>query len=217
MVVPGLEQRNSPQEHPQLHQRLLEWRKIVQTLSHATWRSPMTHEELQRLYEQEEKRIFYVAMTRARHNLVVSRAEQRDLNGRKRSYQKSGFLDLSHAPKLVEEAASPFDIKIAAPTGPKAEEGYRSDGRVYETKCGIRVRSKSEMLLANEFTARGMYFEYEEPAENVPDALPDFTFPDYEGVVLEHLGLITDSGIHGKVGRESRAVRSCRNQVFSNR
>jgi len=49
------------------------------------------------------------------------------------------------------------------------------------------------MLLANEFTARGMYFEYEQPAENVPDALPDFTFPDYGGIVLEHLGLMTDS------------------------
>jgi hypothetical protein len=152
----------------------------------------MTNDDLQRLYEQEEKRIFYVAMTRARHNLVVSRAEERLSFGKKRRYQKSGFLDLSHDPKLVEEAESPFEIKIAAPAGPKAAEGYMSDGRVYESKCGILVRSKSEMLLANEFTDRGMYFEYEEPAENVSNALPDFTFPDYGGVVLEHLGLLDD-------------------------
>ena len=54
------------------------------------------------------------------------------------------------------------------------------------------MRSKSEMLLANEFTRRGMYFEYEEPADKVLDALPDFTFPDYGNIVLEHLGLLTD-------------------------
>jgi hypothetical protein len=37
-----------------------------------------------------------------------------------------------------------------------------------------------------------MYFEYEEPADNVRDALPDFTFSDYGDVILEHLGLMSD-------------------------
>jgi ATP-dependent DNA helicase DinG len=205
VVILGLEQGNSPHEFPQSHGKLLEWRKIVHTLSHATWRAPLTHDELQRLYEQEEKRIFYVAMTRARYNLVVSRAEERLSFGKKRRYQKSGFLDLSHDPKLVEEAASPFEVRIAAPAGPKAEEGYRSDGRVFESKCGILVRSKSEMLLANEFTDRGIYFEYEEAAENVANALPDFTFPDYGGAVLEHLGLLDDPTYLERWEKKARA------------
>ena len=177
---------------PRAHARLLDWRKIVQTLSHATWRAPITSDDLQRMYDQEEKRIFYVAMTRAKYNLVISRAEERALFGRKRRYQKSGFLDLSNDPKLVAETASSYDVKISAPASPKTEDVYRSDGRVFQTKNGTLVRSKSEMLLANEFTARGMYFEYEEPADNVMEALPDFTFPDYGNIILEHLGLITD-------------------------
>ena len=48
------------------------------------------------------------------------------------------------------------------------------------------------MLLANEFTKRGMHFEYEEPADGVLDALPDFTFPDYGKIILEHLGFLAD-------------------------
>jgi len=164
----------------------------VQTLSHATWRASITSDDLQRMYDQEEKRIFYVAMTRAKCNLVISRSEERYLFGRKRRYQKSGFLDLSNDPKFVAEAISSYDVRISVPASPKAEEGYRSDGRVFQTKSGVLVRSKSEMLLANEFISRGMYFEYEEPADNIMDALPDFTFPDYDGIILEHIGLMSD-------------------------
>jgi len=192
VIVLGLEEGNSPNEPPKAHARLLDWRKVVQKLSHATWRSPITSDELQKMYDQEEKRIFYVAMTRAKYNLVVSRAEERYSFGKKQPYQKSGFLDLSNDPKFVAEATSAYDVKISAPASPKSEEGYRSDGRVFQTKSGILVRSKSEMLLANEFTTRGMYFEYEEPSDNVMNALPDFTFPDYGNLILEHLGLMTD-------------------------
>jgi len=46
--------------------------------------------------------------------------------------------------------------------------------------------------LANEFTKRGIFFEYEEPQEGIADALPDFIFPDYGRVILEHLGLLED-------------------------
>jgi len=193
VIVLGLEKGNSPHDPPKAHERLLDWRKIVQSLSHATWRSPITSDDLQQMYDQEEKRIFYVAMTRAKYNLIISRAEERrDYRGRKRRYIKSEFLDLSSDPKCVAEASASYEVKISAPVIKNKEEGYRTDGRVYLTKNGVLVRSKSEMLLANEFTSRGMYFEYEEPSENIPDALPDFTFPDYGDIILEHLGMVTD-------------------------
>jgi len=192
VIVIGLEEGNSPHEHPKSHQGLIEWRKVVQALSHATWRSALTDLDLQRLYDEEERRIFYVAMTRAKHNLIVSRANSRYLFGKQKSYDKSAFLALAHDPKLVCEISNAFDVSLTTPTKYTQDEGYRSDGRVYQTDCGILVRSKSEMLLANEFMKRGIFFDYEEPQEGIADALPDFIFPDYGQVILEHLGLLED-------------------------
>lgn len=192
VFVIGLESSNLPHEPPPAHDRLLEWRKAIQTLSHATWRAAHTRINLQRLYEEEEKRIYYVAMTRAKYNLIISRARMRNTFGISKQYKKSGYLDLSYDPKLVTETQVPYDILLSAPAGITSEDGYRTDGRVFQSNSGIYVRSKSEMLLANEFTSRGMFFEYEEPADNVMRALPDFTFPDYGNVILEHLGQLND-------------------------
>lgn len=194
VIVIGLEEGNSPHEPPKSHQRLLEWRKAVQAISHATWREPLTDDDLQRLYDEEESRIFYVAMTRAKYNLIVSRAKDRYVFNRHKRYDKSSFLTISHDPKCIQETSTPYDIDLIVPS-PQTEDDkvYRSDGRVYQTSSRTFVRSKSEMLLANEFTRRGMYFEYEEPTEEVSDALPDFTFPDYGGIILEHLGLLPDA------------------------
>ena len=191
VFVLGLEQGNSPHEPPKSHERLLEWRKVVQAMSHATWRSPLSDDDLDRLYEEEESRIFYVAMTRAKYNLIISRAETRLFFGKRRAYDQSRFLEMSNNPKLVSETSKAYTIKLETPTIQKAE-GYRSDGRVYQADCGALVRSKSEMLLANEFSKQGMLFEYEESEGNITDALPDFSFPDYGRVILEHLGLLDD-------------------------
>jgi superfamily I DNA/RNA helicase len=189
VFVLGLEKGNSPHTPPVRHAQIVEWRRVVQRLSHATWRAPLTDEELEQLYDEEEQRIFYVAMTRARHNLVIGHAARRN----KRPFAQSQFLERARIEDAVREVAGAYEITLTRPEAPTSVSDYRSDGRLYETNAGVRVRSKSEMLLANEFTRRGMYFEYEEPAEGVPYALPDFTFPDYGGVVLEHLGLLTDA------------------------
>jgi ATP-dependent DNA helicase DinG len=189
VFVLGLEKGNSPHTPPVRHTQIVEWRKAVQRLSHATWRAPLTDEDLQQLYEEEEQRIFYVAMTRARHNLVVGHATRRN----QRPYAQSEFLERARVQDAVREVAEGYDITLTKPEAPASVPDYRSDGRLYETNAGFRVRSKSEMLLANEFTQRGMYFEYEEPSDDALPALPDFSFPDYGGVVLEHLGLLTDA------------------------
>lgn len=189
VFVVGLERDNLPHKPPVRHVQIVQWRRVVQRLSHATWRTPLGSEDSERLYEEEEQRIFYVAMTRARHNLVVSHADRRE----RKAYEESEFLDRAKIQVAVQEAKGAYDIHLAEPQPRASEAAYRSDGRMYQTNAGILVRSKSEMLLANEFTRRGMYFEYEEPAEGVPYALPDFTFPDYGRVILEHLGLMAEA------------------------
>lgn len=188
VFVLGLEKGNSPHTPPKRHQQIVEWRRVVQRMSHATWRAPLTDDELDRLYNEEEERIFYVAMTRARYNLVVCHAARRD----RMTYDQSEFLEKARIPDAVREVGVGYEVALTKPEALVLDESYRSDGRRYETNAGFRVRSKSEMLLANEFTRRGMYFEYEEPSDDALAALPDFTFPDY-GVVLEHLGLLTDA------------------------
>ena len=91
--------------------------------------------------------------------------------GRSKDYLKSSFLELSNDTNLVKEANAEYEISIQAPKIDISNKGeYMTDGRVYETVAGISVRSKSEMLLANEFTRIGIYFEYEMPAENVLNA-----------------------------------------------
>ena len=194
VIVVGMEEGNSPHEQPKNHAHLIEWRKVVQELSHATWRASITDQDLERIYKQEEKRIFYVAMTRAKYNLVISNCKKRNIMGRSKDYLKSSFLELSSDINLVKEANAEYEISIQAPKIDISNKGeYMTDGRVYETAAGISVRSKSEMLLANEFTRNGIYYEYEMPAENVINALPDFILPHYGNVIIEHLGLINDA------------------------
>lgn len=194
VIVVGMEEGNSPHEQPKSHGHLIEWRKVVQGLSHATWRASITNKHLERTYIQEEKRIFYVAMTRAKYHLVISNSKNRTLFGSPKTYEKSNFLKLSHDSSLVKEAENLYEIEIKPPKVDITNKGnYMSDGRVFQTVTGELVRSKSEMLLANEFTRLGILYEYEQPAENVSNALPDFILSDYGNVIVEHLGLMNDA------------------------
>jgi len=144
---------------------------------------------MQRLYKQEEERIFYVAMTRARHNRVVCYANQRNC----KPFDKSKFLTQADVPQAVKEVNTAYEVQIVEP-GPLDTNGaYHPEALIYQTRAGFWVRSKSELALANEFTRRGIYFEYEHPLPGLNHVLPDFVFPDYGGIVLEHLGLLGDA------------------------
>lgn len=205
VIVVGMEEGNSPHEQPKSHGHLIEWRKVVQGLSHATWRASITNQDLERIFTQEEKRIFYVAMTRAKYHLVISNSKNRTLFGSQKNYEKSNFLKLSHDSSLVKEAESIYEIEINTPKVNIEDKGdYRSDGRVFQTNNGELVRSKSEMLIANEFHRLGILYEYELPDDNIQNALPDFMLPEYDNVVIEHLGLMTDSEYHKRWNEKAK-------------
>jgi len=194
VIVVGMEEGNSPHEQPKSHGHLIEWRKIVQGLSHATWRASVSDQDLERIYTQEEKRIFYVAMTRAKYHLVISNCKNRTLFGNPKTFEKSNFLILSHDSSLVKEVESVFEIEINTPKVNIEDKGdYLSDGRMFQTNNGELVRSKSEMLIANEFHRLGILYEYELLDDNIQNALPDFILIEYDNVIVEHLGLIEDA------------------------
>lgn len=205
VIVVGMEEGNSPHEQPKSHSHLIEWRKVVQGLSHATWRASITNQDLERIYTQEEKRIFYVAMTRAKYHLVISNSKNRTLFGSPKTYEKSNFLELSHDSSLVKEAESVYEIEINTPKVNIEDKGnYRSDGRVFQTNNGELVRSKSEMLIANEFHRLGILYEYELPDDKIQNALPDFMLTDYDNVIIEHLGLMTDAEYHKRWNEKAK-------------
>jgi superfamily I DNA/RNA helicase/Rad3-related DNA helicase len=188
VFVIGLEKGNSPHQPPRSHQQILEWRKIVQKYSLASWKKDLNEDDLQHIYEQEEERIFYVAMTRACLNLIIGCSAIRN----QRKFAASEFLEKAKVSNSVQDAHGAYEVGLAVPTLETQDGGYRSDGRLYWTNAGIRVRSKSEALLANELYRRGIYYEYELSPENVAGVLPDFTLPDYGDVIIEHLGLLDD-------------------------
>lgn len=204
VLVIGLEKGNSPHEPPRRQERLLEWRRIVQRLSSASWHQTLSADDMQRIYQQEEERIFYVAMTRARHNLVVCHADCRN----RKPFACSEFLEQAFVPHAVRETSNADEVQIVGFLAPDFTGGYRSDGLVYQTDSGVFVRSKSEMALANEFTRRGIHFEYEQPTPGIAYAFPDFTFPDYGGVVLEHLGLWGDKDYEKRWEVKSRTYET---------
>ena len=200
VFVLGLEKGNSPHQPPKSQNQILEWRKVVQKYSLASWQKNLTEDDLQRIYQQEEERIFYVAMTRARLNLVIGFSEYRNY----KKFAVSEFLAKAKIPGSIGEVTGAYNIQLAVPTLETPESSYRADGRLYWTNAGIRVRSKSEAMLANEFSRRGIFYEYELPPENISGVLPDFTFPDYGDAIIEHLGLLDDDSYRERWERKSK-------------
>ena len=69
------------------------------------------------------------------------------------------------------------------------------EGLIHKTLSGIIVRSKSEVIIANELFNEGIKFEYEKLIEeNGHRCIPDFTFEDASGdiIIWEHLGLLNN-------------------------
>lgn len=73
---------------------------------------------------------------------------------------------------------------------------YESQHCIHETLCGIMVRSKSEVIIANTLTGYGIPFLYEAPLELAGGKLyyPDFTIllPMGEKKFWEHFGILND-------------------------
>lgn len=69
------------------------------------------------------------------------------------------------------------------------------EGLIHKTLSGDIVRSKSEVIIANELYNEGIKFEYEKLIEeNGHRRIPDFTFEDASGdtIIWEHLGLLNN-------------------------
>lgn len=75
---------------------------------------PLTHKNQGKEAVQEERRLFYVAMTRARHRLILSTVSRRSLYGEYRTCKPSGFIKEIPA-HCLEEVALPTTEKKKSP------------------------------------------------------------------------------------------------------
>lgn len=75
--------------------------------------------------------------------------------------------------------------------------GYFSDNLRHTTENGEKVRSKSEVIIANALREKGVSYNYEKTLtfSNGETLLPDFTITAKDGteLYLEHLGMLSDT------------------------
>lgn len=76
----------------------------------------------------------------------------------------------------------------------KSEKGFFSDGLIHKTKNGERVRSKSEVIIANALSDAGIEYVYEKPLKLFDKTIhPDFTITLSDGTECywEHCGMMS--------------------------
>lgn len=83
-------------------------------------------------------------------------------------------------------------------TGPTSAPVFRPEGLIHRTERGEKVRSKSEVIIANILHNLGMDYRYEYPIEGHTKPgirRPDFVFLTSEGkpIIWEHLGMLNDA------------------------
>ena len=99
----------------------------------------------------------------------------------------SPHLNASNVQEITTAGAA--QGQYLQPFSPKSKDWEQ--GRKYQTRSGIRVRSKIEKIIADFLTASDLTFIYE-PQLKIDNLFlrPDFYFPEY-GLLYEHFGLNT--------------------------
>ncbi|MFO1341205.1 MAG: ankyrin repeat domain-containing protein [Burkholderiaceae bacterium] len=105
-------------------------------------------------------------------------------------------VSLSHAGN--REALVAIDL-TRVESGSVASDTYLGAGLIHITASGVRVRSKSEIVIADALFYMGIPFEYELPfigSRMGGMRLPDFTIRRNTGqlILWEHLGMLHDDG-----------------------
>ena len=131
------------------------------------------------------RELIYTSLTRQKEKLVI--------------LMQGSASDLQRlSSEIYSEAAGRLTNLFSAPAPVSIGERFLEDGLIHRTARGEAVRSKSEVIIANLLSDRGIDYRYEEPLEFDGIAkYPDFTIEDDdtgERYYWEHLGLLQDTG-----------------------
>jgi len=133
------------------------------------------------------RELLYTALTRQVERVVV--LHQGDMRALRR-YSRDEYSDIARRVTNLFEAPRPVAVEV------EASERFLEDGLIHRTKRGELVRSKSEVIIANELYAQGHNrYQYEQRLQLPSGEIryPDFTIVDDDtGEVFywEHLGLL---------------------------
>ena len=130
----------------------------------------------------------YATLKAATNNLPVLTAEQ-------------VYDSLSEGRKALIAHLDQTDVQFVNEwiNQPYRRKGFKPDAPVFITMKGERVRSKSEVIIADRLAAKGIPYKYECPVklQNGLVLHPDFSImrlSDRKEIYLEHLGKLGDSG-----------------------
>ena len=140
-----------------------------------------------------QKRLYQEIQRKAEKNLEA-------LEALKTAYTPDHILDiLPTLSKGYKDAAFLYDGRNDEESGfQKTQPNFDPQKHIHETTCGLLVRSKSEVIIANALTGYGIPFQYEKPFPYADERgyyfEPYFTFelPSCETVIWEHLGLLNN-------------------------
>lgn len=150
------------------------------------------------------RELLYTALTRQKDRVVVlHQGELRNL----RRYASDKHSDIARRLTNLFTAPRPVAFEVGG------TERFLEEGLIHRTKRGDLVRSKSEVIIANELLAQGIdRYEYE-AALLLPDGrtrYPDFTIVDDDTgarYYWEHLGLLHNPDYEARWRRKLEAYR----------
>ena len=128
------------------------------------------------------RELLYTALTRQRAQVVL--------------LHQGDFSDLRRlSSPAFSETARRLTNLFAAPAPVEIDGRFLEAGLIHQTRKGIAVRSKSEVIIADLLYAKGIEFQYERPLVGADGSWrsPDFTIEDdTTGTIIywEHLGML---------------------------
>lgn len=150
------------------------------------------------------RELLYTALTRQQDRIVIlHQGDVRQL----RSYSSDEYAETVQRLTNLFETPTPVAFPV------DGQERFLEEGLIHRTKRGDLVRSKAEVIIANELLAQGIdRYEYEAPVRLADGTTryPDFTVTDDDtGEVFywEHLGLLHDPTYRARWERKLAAYR----------
>jgi len=130
------------------------------------------------------RELLYTALTRSRKRLVLFvQDDVGPLLDRRRLESAS----------IIRRNTSLFTFQPV-----EMDQPFRENGLIHVAKDGQPMRSKSEVIIANELISRDISFDYEEPLHGTDGDPHNFRLPDFtlyragDAYYWEHLGMLSD-------------------------